>query len=137
MFFVHARSLSIMPREGNLSMQQSIEHTNAALCRLGPEMKKVNKARHGYRKLDLVLIATDNITSAREVYATLSKHGLGDVESWIFADPNAQRLRYEIDPRWYGELPRSYFYAAEHKRVGLRGALKPEQLKVWLESLQP
>ena len=39
-----------------------------------------------------------------------SPYGLGKVEQWVFADPMPERLRFEIDRRWYGELPRTHFY---------------------------
>ncbi len=100
------------------------------------ELDLLAKTHRAYPKLDLVLIATDDIASAKEAEAILKEHGLGDVESWMFADSNAQRLRYEIDPRWYGELPRGYFYDAAHNRLGLSGALRPEHLQAWLETSQ-
>jgi hypothetical protein len=101
------------------------------------ELDLLAQTRRAHPELDLVLIATDDITSyAQEVHAILKKHGLGDAESWIFADPNAQRLRYEIDPKWYGELPRGYFYDAAHHRLGVSGALKPEHLSAWLADLR-
>lgn len=100
------------------------------------ELDLLAKTRREHPRLDLVLIATDNIASAKEVHAILIKHGLGNIESWIFASPHAQRLRYEIDPKWYGELPRGYFYDHAHDRIGISGALKAEHLKAWLENLQ-
>ncbi|MGH8471931.1 MAG: TlpA family protein disulfide reductase, partial [Gammaproteobacteria bacterium] len=78
--------------------------------------------------MDLVFVATDDTARAEEAQRVLSRHGLGDRESWIFADTNRQRLRYEIDPRWYGELPRSYFYDHNHRRVPLSGKLQQQHL---------
>jgi len=83
-------------------------------------------------RLRLVLISTDDSSQAQAAQGILHKNGLSKVESWIFGEPNAQRLRYEIDAAWYGELPRSYFYAANHTRVSVSGALKPQQLETWL-----
>ncbi|MGH8602084.1 MAG: TlpA family protein disulfide reductase [Gammaproteobacteria bacterium] len=83
-------------------------------------------------RLRLVLISTDDSSQAQAAQEVLHKNGLDKVESWIFGEPNAQRLRYEIDAAWYGELPRSYFYAANHTRVSESGALKPQQLNTWL-----
>lgn len=81
--------------------------------------------------MDLVFVATDDAARADEAQRMLSRHGLGDRESWIFADKNPQRLRYEIDPRWYGELPRSYFYDHTHRRVPVSGKLQQRHLKRW------
>lgn len=100
-----------------------------------PCRKELDLLAEAHRKhpgFDLVLVATDGLSSADEVHGILKQHGLKEVESWIFTNPNAQQLRYEIDPKWYGELPRAYFYDATHKRLGISGALKPEYLNVWL-----
>ena len=53
----------------------------------------------------------------------LEKHHLNDVENWVFADANSQKLRFEIDPSWYGELPRTYFFDSAHNRNGNSGLL--------------
>ncbi len=87
--------------------------------------------------LDLVMVSTDEDSYAKEVEATLSKHGLGKIESWIFADANAQRLRHEIDPTWFGELPRSYFYDAAHHRQPHSGVLGVGQIGSWRISANP
>lgn len=87
-------------------------------------------------ELNLVIVATDDIADADRVDALLQKHRLGAVESWMFADANAQKLRHAIDPTWLGELPRSYFYDANHQRKGQSGMVKPEQILTWLASLK-
>ncbi|RLA17894.1 MAG: TlpA family protein disulfide reductase, partial [Gammaproteobacteria bacterium] len=70
---------------------------------------------------------------ADDIGKTLKKHGLGGIESWAFADPNVARLRYEIDPRWYGTLPRSYFFDSAHQRSATTGTLEKEQVEDWLK----
>lgn len=58
------------------------------------------------RDIDLVMVDADPTTVAPEdVAAVLEKAGLGEVESWRFADSFTERLEYEIDPQWHGELP--------------------------------
>ena len=32
----------------------------------------------------------------------------------------------EIDPQWFGELPRTYFLDSKHQREGISGALSYE-----------
>lgn len=98
------------------------------------EMSMLAKLRQEYPNFNLVLVATDDIARSAEAQAFLLERGLAQVESWIFAEPNPQRLRYEIDSGWYGELPRSYFYDAKHERLGVSGALKSEQIQAWLQA---
>ncbi|MEZ5565690.1 MAG: TlpA family protein disulfide reductase [Gammaproteobacteria bacterium] len=95
------------------------------------EFTLLREVRASYPQLPLVLISTDDIND-RDVAATaLGNFGMTGEESWIFAD-DAQRLRYEIDPAWYGELPRAYFYDADHQRKGVSGKLSREQIETWL-----
>ena len=43
-----------------------------------------------------------------------------------------EKLRYVIDQDWYGELPRSYYYDADHQRSSHSGTLSQQQLSAWL-----
>jgi thiol-disulfide isomerase/thioredoxin len=76
--------------------------------------------------LQIILLSTDELSASTEIVKLLDKYQLADVESWVFADDNSQKLRYEIDPGWYSELPRTYFYSAHHQRDAVSGALKAE-----------
>ena len=63
--------------------------------------------------LKLVLLAADPVQQEPErVTATPARAGLGGLESWSFADRFYERLRYEIDPAWAGELPRTVMIAS-------------------------
>jgi thiol-disulfide isomerase/thioredoxin len=88
-----------------------------------------------YPELRLVLVATDDIADSDQVQTVLTKHHLQSVDSWVFADSNVQKLRYRIDPSWFGELPRVYFYNAVHERQAQSGLLKPEQIDAWMNSM--
>jgi hypothetical protein len=46
----------------------------------------------------------------------------------MFSDENSDKLRFEIDPKWYGELPRTYFFNAAHQRVGMSGVLSKKEI---------
>lgn len=77
---------------------------------------------------NLVLISVDGLDASSDVEAVLTKYQLQDVNTWLFEEYATQHLRYEIDPIWYGELPRSYLFNKEHKRQAVSGVLKPDQL---------
>ena len=83
--------------------------------------------------LPLVLISTDDRSDEAMAAMALRDFAMDGEESWIFAD-DAQKLRYEIDPGWYGELPRAYFYDASHHREGVSGSLARERIEAWLGS---
>lgn len=88
------------------------------------------------REFQLVLVSTDTEESSGQLAAVLESHQLGKAESWVFSEAGAERLRYKIDPDWYGEIPRSYFYDQNHQRTALSGALKKEQIVDWLKTLK-
>lgn len=107
---------------------------NCSPCRA--EMDVLAKLVREHPKFDLVLIAADDPGDAAEAQALLAEKGLGEVESWVFGEANAQRLRYEIDSGWHGELPRSYFYDPAHNRIAVSGVLKEPQLKAWIAAAE-
>lgn len=85
-----------------------------------------------YPNLDLVLVATDTPEEGEEISATLEQSGLGGTQAWVFADPFAERLRFEIDRKWHGELPRTYFYDPAHAITAISGKLDRQRLEQWM-----
>ena len=87
--------------------------------------------------LPFVLISTDPIAEREEAAEFLEDFGLADIESWMFADSFEERLRFSIDPAWYGELPRSYFFDADHNRHAHSGIMTRELLEEWFQRPLP
>ncbi len=90
--------------------------------------------------LPFVLISTDPIEDREWAYDFLLDFGLAQRESWMFADSFEERLRFSIDPNWYGELPRSYFFDADHQMQSHSGIMTRELLEQWFSQdlgLQP
>jgi thiol-disulfide isomerase/thioredoxin len=87
----------------------------------------------------LVTVNTDddagavNMVNAGKV---LDKAGLPAHARWRFATQDSDRLRYQIDRKWYGELPRSYFYDKQHRVKAVSGKPAAEWLEGWLQELQ-
>ncbi|WP_303907171.1 TlpA family protein disulfide reductase [Thiohalomonas denitrificans] len=96
------------------------------------EMGHLQTLRNRFERDALVLISTDGLANREAVETILADFELGGFENWLFADDFPERMRYQIDPDWYGELPRSYHYDAEHQRVGTSGTLNPETIREWL-----
>lgn len=85
-------------------------------------------------QLRLVVVSTDTPADSGELSQVLAQHGLGAASSWVFAADDAARLRFEIDRTWYGELPRSYLFNAQHQRAAHSGVLKRDELERWAET---
>jgi thiol-disulfide isomerase/thioredoxin len=68
-----------------------------------PRWAKLSQADHDF---DFVLVDADPVEEGSGGAAQmLAKMGLSQAESWSFADDFTERLRYEVDPKWRGELP--------------------------------
>jgi len=80
----------------------------------------------------LVLISTDGPEYSESIQDVLREFQLGSMDNWIFADALPERLRYKIDPSWYGELPRAYYYDDAHQRSAHSGMLTKAKLQQWL-----
>ncbi|WP_422000818.1 TlpA family protein disulfide reductase [Reyranella sp.] len=85
--------------------------------------------------LKLVLVAADPLPQDPErLAATLDRAGLGRTESWSFTDRFYERLRYEIDPRWAGELPRTVMIDRAGQATVLPGVADLGQVRAWLDA---
>ncbi|MEY3747039.1 MAG: hypothetical protein RL194_498 [Pseudomonadota bacterium] len=86
----------------------------------------------------LVTVNTDDDGAVNTVNAgkVLDKAGLPAHARWRFATQDSDRLRYQIDRKWYGELPRSYFYDNQHRVKAVSGKPDSTWLQGWLQALQ-
>jgi hypothetical protein len=96
------------------------------------ELRYLGKLKKQRPTLPLILIATDDISRSDLIQSMLADYRLSSVTSFAFADDYTERLRWEIDPAWYGELPRSYLVAGDGSRRALSGQLGPKVLEPWL-----
>lgn len=99
------------------------------------EMALLGKLKQAHPDASVVMISTDDISKQKEISLMLESHGLGDIDSWLFADQNIEKLRYSIDPEWFGELPRNYIYDVDSSRIGFSGKLTPEILVEWIKGM--
>jgi thiol-disulfide isomerase/thioredoxin len=99
------------------------------------EFARLQQLHGSIDRHNLVLIATDDIASQAEVQAVLHNFGLEAADNWIFADPMPERLRYRIDPNWFGELPRAYLYSADQQRNAYSGVLSEATLQQWQDTM--
>ena len=93
------------------------------------ELQSIGRIYSEFSPGGLVLILTDGSDGAVQAKKMLAGLGLASAESWLFADSFPERLRYHIDPDWYGELPRSYFYDGGHRRTAQSGTYRLSELQ--------
>lgn len=97
-------------------------------------LEQFGKLLVAHPQLPLVLVATDTPGEGAQIAATLDKYGLENIQSWVFADTFVERLHFEIDRRWRGELPRTYFYDAQHQARVVNGKLDEMETESWVKN---
>ncbi|MBI3771901.1 MAG: redoxin domain-containing protein [Gammaproteobacteria bacterium] len=101
------------------------------------EMKTLAALQKRYPKLEVVLVYTDTPEEKTELEKFVAKQGLAKVDQWVFAESPPEKLRYEIDCRWWGELPRTYFYDAGHRPEAVSGLIPSARLESWIRAQVP
>lgn len=99
------------------------------------EMPQWGKLMAERPDMRLVLIAADPLPQpAEQLNGALQRAGLDKAENWAFADRFNERLRYEIDPGWSGELPRTVLVAADGSSTVLPGVVDLSTVRKWLDA---
>ena len=96
------------------------------------ELKTLGALKRRHPGLNVVLVAADTPEDGPETQRLAARYGLGKVPQWVFADPIPERLRMDIDRRWYGELPRTHFYDAAHRLEAVAGVVPEARLRDWI-----
>ena len=104
--------------------------TECTYCR--EELALLSRVARSHPDLRLVLVSTDLPQNAPLVAQFLVKRGFDPGQTWLFADEYAERLRYDIDRKWYGELPRTYLIGTRTERKAVSGKISAEQIERWL-----
>jgi thiol-disulfide isomerase/thioredoxin len=104
-------------------------------CRV--EMPNWGKLLQERPDLNLVVINADLVPNEpAAVSAMLAQTGLAPAENWTFGDGFVERLRYEIDPQWQGEIPRTLLIARDGTTTVIEGVADLARVKAWLEAQQ-
>lgn len=85
--------------------------------------------------IDVVTINADLVPNPREAaLSMLQKAGLSSTENWTFSDGFVERLRYEIDPAWQGDIPRTMLIARDGKITTIEGIVDLAKVKKWFDA---
>ena len=98
------------------------------------ELDMLGKLAKKYPRLELVLVSTDTLEEEQQLASeTLAKFSLNKAEAWIFSDSYIERLRFEIDRKWQGELPRTYFFSAKGEANAISGKVEQKEVEKWIK----
>lgn len=98
------------------------------------ELPLLGKFVKGHPGVDMVTISADlapNLPGAAQ--SMLKKSGLASAENWIFSDGFVERLRFEIDPKWQGDIPRTLLISRDGKITTIEGSAEMAELEKWLK----
>jgi thiol-disulfide isomerase/thioredoxin len=97
------------------------------------EMPLWRELQARYPDVRVVLVAADNPAEGQRIERFLERHDPGPAERWRYADDFEERIRYSIDPKWRGELPRTYFFDAAHRAEARTGVPDAKWAQAWFE----
>jgi thiol-disulfide isomerase/thioredoxin len=96
------------------------------------EMKQLGDVLRQHTQVKLITVCTDATGKEADIAKVLAQAQLPAHERWQFATDDEDRLRYQIDKTWGGELPRSYFYDTRHHIKAISGRPPLPWLNDWL-----
>ncbi len=86
----------------------------------------------------LVFVAADPVPIEKpQIAAAVARARIGASENWIFADTFGDRLRYEVNPTWAGELPYTVMIGRDGKASFVSGATGLATIRAWLDGQAP
>jgi thiol-disulfide isomerase/thioredoxin len=86
-------------------------------------------------KINMIIVSTDAVEQPKEILDVIKKFQLSHIQQWVFSDDLVEGVRFSIDPNWYGELPRSYFFDKNHHQYSHSGTLTEPVLKSWMSMM--
>jgi thiol-disulfide isomerase/thioredoxin len=84
--------------------------------------------------IDMVTVSADLVPDLpAATRAMLQKSGLGAAENWIFGDGFVERLRFEIDALWQGDIPRTMLISRKGDITTLEGIAEMTEIQKWYD----
>ncbi len=94
-----------------------------------PEWAKIANER---RSFDIVFVNADRVEDRPRALRRLDKAQLTGLAQYGFADDFVERLYFEVDSSWRGELPFTALVGADGKLVTVVGSIDDPLIADWL-----
>lgn len=84
--------------------------------------------------ITLVAVATDPFLDEDVIRETMNNFDLIEADNWVFADEYPERLYFDVEKRWRGELPLTYLSDGQ-TLVRKSGLLKETDISAFLDAI--
>jgi thiol-disulfide isomerase/thioredoxin len=81
---------------------------------------------------NLVTVSTDPFLDKAEVRQILASFDLQTVDTWVFSEPQAEILYFDVAKGWRGELPLLFLFDAQNNKTKKMGVLTETAFRTWL-----
>jgi thiol-disulfide isomerase/thioredoxin len=96
------------------------------------ELPQLGEFMKVHSAIDMVTVSADLVPDlSGATRSMLAKSGLQSAENWIFNDGFVERLRFEIDPGWQGDIPRTVLISGDGKITTIEGSAEMADLDKW------
>lgn len=95
------------------------------------ELALLGKLQKSSPNISIVSITTDPFLEKHTINRILSQKDLSHVEKWVFSDRHTSPIYYDVDPKWYGELPFTYFFDKNNLMLKHKGTINKKELTKW------
>lgn len=85
-----------------------------------------------YPAIKVVLVSTDPPEDHAAAQRMAERYAGANADLRAFASDYVERLRWSIDPAWYGEVPRTCFFDAAHRVEAKSGLVDAAFIEAWL-----
>jgi len=90
------------------------------------------RVAHTKNSFDLLFVNADHEGDRARARMRLEKAGLQGATHYAFADDFVERLYFEADSAWRGELPFTALISAEGRLVTIIGAIDDPEIAKWI-----
>jgi thiol-disulfide isomerase/thioredoxin len=102
------------------------------------ELPQLGEFMKVHAAIDMVTVSADLVPDLPgATRSMLEKSGLQSAENWIFSDGFVERLRFEIDPGWQGDIPRTMLISREGAITTIEGSAEITDLNKWSDQQRP
>jgi thiol-disulfide isomerase/thioredoxin len=96
------------------------------------ELPLLGEFKRDHAAIDVVTVSADLVPDLPDsTRSMLEKSGLQSAENWIFSDGFVERLRFEIDPAWQGDIPRTVLISGDGRMATIEGSADMAELRKW------